>query len=68
MEIKVTYVSCDGVRKRKTFKTLGGAQKWAQDWIGKAPSLGSGYAVSDDGVGTIYVSGATLTEVFPSSF
>jgi hypothetical protein len=64
--ITVTYVSVDNVRKRRQFKTLTGASRWAREWIGNHPEIGMGYAVSGDGVGTIYVSGATLEQLFPS--
>jgi hypothetical protein len=66
-QIKVTYSSIDRVRKSRTFKTLAGAQNWARYWVGKTPELGSGYAVSFDGVGKITVTGATLAEMFPGS-
>jgi len=65
MEIVVTYISVDRVTKRRKFKTLAGAQAFAQRWVGETPELGSNYAVSFDGVGTIYVYGATLADLFP---
>jgi hypothetical protein len=34
MEIKVTYLAVDGCRKTRTFKTLKGARKFAQERIG----------------------------------
>ncbi len=66
--IVVTVRSVDGHRKKRTFKTLFGAAKWAQEWVGRSPTLGSGYAVSDDGVCVVEVSGATLNEVFPNAW
>ena len=66
--IRVTYHSIDGHKESITFTYLSPAQRWAQRWIGKAPSLGSTYAVSDDGIGKITVEGATLKEIFPDGF
>jgi hypothetical protein len=65
-EIVVRYRSLDGCGKRRSFKTLKGAQKFAHYWIGEAPCLGSSYAVSNDGIGKITVSGCTLAELFPN--
>jgi hypothetical protein len=64
-EIVVAYSSVDHFRKRRTFKTVAGASRYAREWIGDHPSIGMGYAVSDDGVGKITVRGATLAELFP---
>jgi hypothetical protein len=66
MEIKITYQACDGFVCRKAFKTLAGAQRYAQRMIGRHPEIGCGYAVSGDGIGTIRVQGATLAEIFPT--
>jgi len=63
--IKVSYRSVDRYSKTRSFKTLEGAQKFAQEWVGKTPELGTGYAVSGDGIGKVTVDGATLTELFP---
>jgi hypothetical protein len=63
----VRYRSIDRFSKTRTFKTLAGAQKFAQGWIGEYPSLGGGYAVSDDGVGKIIVHGASLRDLFPGA-
>ena len=73
--VKVNYRSVDGHSKSATFKTLSGAQKFAQGWIGKTPTMGRGrfrgevedYAVSDDGIGKITVTGADLWELFPET-
>lgn len=64
-DITVAYRACDGAKKTRRFKTLRGAMKFAHDYIGEAPTIGGTYAVSDDGIGTIYVNGATLHELFP---
>lgn len=55
--ITIYYRAVDGFRDRRNFKTLKGAQRYAQDRIGKYPGLGLGYAVSNDGVGSISVDG-----------
>lgn len=57
MLIKVRYKAVDGYGKSSQFKTLAGAQAYAQKCVGTHPSLGSCYAVSDDGVGKIMASG-----------
>ena len=66
MEIKVRYSSIDRFGKSRKFKTLAGARKFAHDWIGAHPEIGSTYAVSGDGIGKITCSGCTLRELFPS--
>ncbi len=63
--IKVSYRSIDRCSKTRRFKTLEGAQKFAQEWVGETPELGTGYAVSGDGIGKVTVEGATLRELFP---
>ena len=64
--IKVSYYSIDGYRKTAQFKTLKGAQRFAQLRVGKFPEIGRSYAISDDDVGKIVVSGAaTLRDLFP---
>jgi hypothetical protein len=62
--IKVKYSSIDGYRKTKSFKTLKGARKYAQDRVGKNPDMGRWYAVSFDGIGKIEVEGVPLDELF----
>jgi hypothetical protein len=62
--IKVFYSSVDGYRKSKSFKTLKGARKYAQERIGKNPEMGSYYAVSGDGIGKIQVDGVPLAHLF----
>jgi hypothetical protein len=65
MNIIVRYQACDGFRETRTFKTLAGARRYAHDSVGPHPELGSGYAVSDDGIGVIQVEGARLADLFP---
>lgn len=63
--IKIRYSAVDGFSKRKSFKTLKGARKYAIEMLGKYPSFGSYYAVSDDGVGKIEViEGVKLRDLF----
>jgi hypothetical protein len=66
MQISVTYNSLDGYRKTRVFGSLKGARKFAQDWVGEHPEIGSTYAVSSDGIGKVQVAGdATLNDLFP---
>ncbi len=65
MEIKVRYSTIDRFTETRKFKTLDGARKFAQNWIGRHPEIGGHYAVSGDGIGKITVSGATLADLFP---
>ena len=67
MDIKVRYSSIDHFSKTRRFKTLAGAQKFAQRYVGETPevSLHFGYAVSGDGVGKIEVDGCTILDLFP---
>jgi len=62
--IAVTYDSIDGVHKRRKFKTLARARAFATHWVGEHPTIGSTYAVSDDGVGRIMVDGVSLFTLF----
>jgi hypothetical protein len=66
-KITVTYRAVDGFRRRRVFKTLAGARRFAQRYVGEHPDVGTSYAVSPDGVGTVYVAGATLGDLFPPS-
>jgi hypothetical protein len=65
-KIEVRYSSIDGCSIRRTYRTLAGAQAFAQKYVGAHPELGSHYAVSGDGVGKITCAGATLLELFPA--
>lgn len=64
MTITVRYSSIDRFSKSRSFKTIDGARRWARYWVGNHPEIGSGYAVSGDGVGKITVRGCTLDELF----
>jgi hypothetical protein len=66
--IQVRYHGIDSRRSRLTrFRTLAGAQRYAQKWVGKYPevSLNFGYAVSSVGVGKITVKGCPIRALFP---
>jgi hypothetical protein len=63
--IKLRYSSVDGFTETKTFDTVEAASAYARHWIGNHPEIGSHYAVSDDGIGKIEVTGATLRQLFP---
>jgi len=65
--ITVRVETLDHFRKTRRFRTLNGARRFAQQWVGEAPDLGSTYAVSFDGIAKVTVSGATLAEIFPRS-
>ena len=64
--IMITYSTIDHFRERWGFPNIAAAQAYAFHWIGPHPSCGRNYAISDDGVGKIQVSGATLQELFPA--
>ena len=67
LTITVRYSAVDGYRARKGFASLQEAQKFAHKWVGDHPEIGGNYAISDDGVGKVTVSGTTLTELFPTT-
>jgi hypothetical protein len=65
--IKVRYTSIDRCNTTRTFKTIEGARKFAQHWVGETPELGAqrSYAVSFDGIGKVVCTGCTLMDLFP---
>jgi hypothetical protein len=65
MKIVVRYRSIDRCSKRGVFKTLAGAQRFAQKWVGETPDLGGTYAVSSDGIGKVTCDGCALIDLFP---
>jgi hypothetical protein len=73
--ITVRYTSLDRVNDRRTFKSLAGAQRFAQERVGATPEISAprdggryrGYAVSADGVGKIVIeAGARYLDLFPA--
>ena len=62
--ITVRYEAIDGARKTASFRTLAGARKFAQHWVGNNPDCGSDYAVSGDGVGIVRVEGCSIFDLF----
>lgn len=58
------YSAIDRYRERRTFKTLKGAQRFAQKWVGETPELAPTYAISSDGIGKIQASIPVL-DLFP---
>jgi hypothetical protein len=67
VNIIVTYIAVDGATGTRKYKTLAGAQKFAWAKVGKNPDIGTGYAVSGDGVVTLYVGGVTFDALFPDT-
>lgn len=63
------YTSIDGAERREAFFSLDAARERAQYWMGKHPTLGTFYAVTDDGIGRLEITGgeATLQDLFPDS-
>lgn len=62
--IKLRFSTIDGIRKTKRFKTVAGARKAAQDWLGKDAVIGGYYAISGDGVVKVTAEGCTLADLF----
>jgi len=58
------YSSVDGYQKTTRYASLKGLRKAAFQRVGEHADLGTGYAVSSDGVGVVRVGGVTLREVF----
>jgi len=66
--IKVHYSTLDHFSQTRKFKTLEGAQRYAQKWVGPRPEMSYWYAVSSDGIGKVQVTGdATLRDLFPEA-
>jgi hypothetical protein len=55
-KITVRYQAVDNYRDTRKFKTLRGAQRYAQRMVGVNPELARHYAISDDGIGKIFSS------------
>jgi hypothetical protein len=67
--IKLVYSSIDGCRKKASYKTLKGAQRFAHKWVGETPEISClGYAVSPDGIGKVVVlEGCVISDLFPDA-
>jgi hypothetical protein len=65
MTITVRYATLDGFHQSRKFKTLAGAQRFAQKWVGETPEIGWNYAVSGDGVGKVTAEGCLVDQLFP---
>lgn len=67
LNIVVSYRSIDHFSKRRVFKSLVGARRFAHSMVGPHPDRSEtfGYAVSDDGVGKVTIEGASLNDIFP---
>ena len=68
-KITVKYQSIDGYNETRKYKTLNGARRFAQKWVGKHPEISENfrYAISADGIGKITCFGCTVKELFPES-
>jgi len=64
--IKVRYQSLDRYSESRTFKTLAGARKYAQKWVGPTPEVGGFYAVSGDGMGKV-TANVPMRDLFPAT-
>jgi hypothetical protein len=66
-QIKVSVRTTDRFSCTRTFKTLAGAQRFAQKYCGETPEISTmfGYAVSQDGVARAMATGCHLKELFP---
>lgn len=67
--IKVRYEATDGYKETKRFTRLDKAQEYAESMVGERPEISQtfGYAVSQDGIGKVTVSGdAVIEDLFPS--
>lgn len=62
--ITVRYSSIDGYSQTRKFKTLSGARRYANKWVGPQDVEGGSYAVSDDGVGKVTWQGTTRRKLF----
>ncbi len=64
-DITVRYRTIDGYGKTKRFKTLKGAQRWANELMGENFEVGTGYAIDMYGVGRVQAN-ISLYELFPN--
>lgn len=66
-EVTVRYKAVDRFSESRKFKTLTGARRYAQKWVGEHPDISDtfGYAVSFDGTGKVTCEGCSIFELFP---
>lgn len=62
--ISVSVSSVDGAFKSKQCVSLSEARKFAVYYVGDRPDIGSSYAVSEDGICVVRVTGCSLEELF----
>ena len=65
MNITIKHTTVDHIHVTRTYKTLKGAQKFAEECVGSNPELWSTYAISDDGCHKVEVVGISLNQLFP---
>jgi hypothetical protein len=65
--IRLSFRSVDGAHWTRSYKTLKGARKEAQRYLGTGPDLGSYYAISADGIVRLTVDGCKLADLFPAT-
>ena len=53
MRITIRYSSIDGYSETRHYQTLKGAHRWADEMLGDCFEIGTGYAISGDGIGKI---------------
>lgn len=70
MYIQMWYHAVDGAQRSASFKTLRGARNFATRWVGENPEVSASfsYAVSPDGIGTVWFEGVSAQELFPKFF
>ena len=54
MRITIRYSSIDGYSETRHYQTLKGAHRWADEMLGDCFEIGTGYAISGDGIGKIH--------------
>lgn len=67
VEIRVRYKTIDRFSESRKFKTMKGARRYAQKWVGAHPDISEtfGYAVSSCGTGKVTCEGCSIHELFP---
>jgi hypothetical protein len=60
LRIVVRYRAIDNFTKRGEFRSIAGARRFAKKYLGDEFEIGTGYAVTYDGIGRITVEGTDL--------